>query len=142
MSKYNNKHVVIDGIDFDSQTEGDYYVFLKSKVEAGEIDNLRMQVPYELIPPVYGEKTVVKHLKRGDKIITKQCVIQRPTYYLADFVYTDAKTGKEEVVDVKSPATRKKESYRLKKKMMLAFKGIEVIEVMREYKPKKKKNRN
>lgn len=129
--KYHNKPVWIDGIKFDSTTEGEYYKVLKERQHRGEISHLRMQVPFELIPPVYEEKTIVKHLKKGDKIVTKRCLVQRPTFYLADFVYINAKTGLEEVVDVKSEATKKKESYILKKKMMLAFKGIPVIEVMR-----------
>lgn len=129
MSKYHNKKTVVDGITFDSLKESRYYLFLKDKVKSGEITDLQMQVPFEVIPAVYGEKTVIKHLKKGDKVITKRCVIQKATHYLADFVYTVVATGQKEVVDVKSEATKKKESYRLKKKMMLAFLGISIIEV-------------
>lgn len=129
-SKYHNKKVWYDGIEFDSKKERDYYILLKQKESEGEITNLRLQVPYVVIPKVMGEKTIVKHLKKGDKIITKQYVRQRKTQYFADFVYSDPVTGQDEVIDVKSKITRKKESYRLKKKMMLAFLGIEIIEIV------------
>ena len=125
MSKYNNKKVFYDGILFDSQYEKDYWVFLKRKEEAGEISNLRRQVPYELIPEIWGEK--VKHLKTKDKVVRYQ--IQKATHYYADFVYTDA-DGNEVVVDTKSAYTRKLADYCLKKKMMLAFKGIAIKEVV------------
>lgn len=129
-SKYNNKKKIVDGIEFDSGKEADYYLFLKRKESEGEIINLRLQVPFVLIPKVMEERTVVKHLKKGDRIETKPYVRQKETKYFADFVYTDPVTGLDEVIDVKSKITRKKESYRLKKKMMLAFLGIEIIEVV------------
>jgi len=126
MSKYLNKKVVHDGIEFDSTKEGDYYLYLKQKQEVGEISCLRMQVPYEVIPAVWGER--VKHLKTKDKV--ERVCRQRATYYYADFVYVETATGKEIVVDVKSEYTRKLSDYTLKKKMMLAFKGIELTEVV------------
>ena len=129
-SKYNNKKVWYDGIKFDSGKERDYYIYLKQKESEGEIANLRLQVPYVLIPKVMGEKTVVKHLKKGDKIEVKPYVRQQETKYFADFVYSDPVTGLDEVIDVKSKITRKKESYILKKKMMLAFLGIEIVEIV------------
>ena len=129
-SKYHNKKVWYDGIKFDSGKEKDYYIYLKKKEQEGEITNLRMQVPFIVIPKVMGKKTVVKHLKRGDRIEEKDYVRQQETKYFADFVYEDSVTGKEEVIDVKSKITRKKESYILKKKMMLAFLGIEIVEVV------------
>ena len=129
-SKYHNKKVWYDGIEFDSKKERDYYILLKQRESEGKIANLRLQVPFILIPRVMGEKTIVKHLKSGDRIETKQYVKQKETKYFADFVYADISTGSEKVIDVKSKITRKKESYRLKKKMMLAFLGIEIIEVV------------
>ena len=128
-SKYGNKHVVIDGIDFDSESEGGYYEKLKALEKAGEISDLRMQVEYVLIPSVYKDIKVTKQLKTKVKVITVRRCIQRKTSYFADFVYTDNKTGKTVVVDVKSAFTRKHPVYLLKKKMMLAFKGIEIVEV-------------
>lgn len=129
MSKYHNKKVQIDGMWFDSKKEGNYYLYLKQLQEHGFISQLQMQVPFELLPAVKDTRVVIKHLKSGDKEVIKEFVKQRPTYYYADFVYIDAKTGHREVVDVKSAVTRKKDAYILKRKMMLALKGIEIVEV-------------
>ena len=123
-SKYGAKKVTIDGIKFDSATEGRYYEKYRDMEKAGLIQNLRLQVPYELIPAIWEEYDEVKHLKKGDKIIHKKRRKQRPITYIADFVYTQ--DGKEYVVDVKGKKTKE---YILKKKMMLALKGIEITEV-------------
>lgn len=125
MSKYKNKVCFYDGMKFDSEYERDYWIHLKREEEAGTITNLRRQVPYELIPEVWGER--VRHLKTKDKIERYQ--IQKATHYYADFVYVDG-DGNEVVVDTKSAYTRKLADYRLKKKMMLAFKGIAIMEVV------------
>jgi len=121
MRKYRNKKMVVDGIQFDSRREGQYYVKLKLLLAAGEISDLRLQVPYEIIPAIY--KDEVKHLKTKDKVVRK-CV-QRATTYVADFVYVDNATGETKVVDTKGFRTKE---YKLKKKMMLAFNGIDIIE--------------
>ena len=125
-NKYGNEKVMADGFTFDSKRERNYYFFLKEKLEKGEISNLRLQVPYEIVPPV--TKTYVKKFKRKPDEI-RETVVQPAVHYIADFVYTDNATGLEEVVDVKSVATRKDKVYILKKKMMRAFNGIEILEV-------------
>lgn len=126
MPKYKNKHVVIEGIEFDSKKEGNYYLYLKQLQDNGEISNLRLQVPYEIIPPVWGEKTV--QLKTKTKQVKYS--VQRATFYLADFVYVDTKTGTEHVVDVKGRTAPLTEGFKLKQKMMRAFLGI-TIEIVR-----------
>lgn len=124
-SKYKNRLCYYDGMKFDSEYERDYWIHLKMEEEVGTITNLRRQVPYELIPEVWGER--VRHLKTKDKVERFQ--MQKATHYYADFVYVDC-DGNEVVVDTKSAYTRKLEDYRLKKKMMLAFKGIAIKEVV------------
>lgn len=125
MSKYKNKKVIVDGVEFDSRFEADYWLELKRREADGEIYDLRRQVPYEIIPAVWGEK--VKHLKTKDKIVP--ICLQKATHYIADFVYTDF-DGNEVVVDTKSEYTRTLADYRLKKKMMLAFRRIAITEVV------------
>lgn len=123
-SKYKNKVCYYEGLKFDSEYERDYWIFLKGREAAGEISDLRRQVPYELIPAVWGERLV--HLKTKDKRV--QVCLQKATNYYADFVYVE--DGMEVVVDAKSEYTRTLSDYRLKKKMMLAFKGISITEVV------------
>ena len=122
MSKYNNKITYVDGIKFDSQKEASYYCYLRQMEKDGKIRDLRLQVEYELLPKIIGER--LKQLKTKTKTVryTKQSAV----VYRADFVYIDNETGLEEVIDVKG---RKTKEYILKKKMMLALLGIEIIEV-------------
>ena len=122
MSKWHNKPVTYDGIKFDSTKEGNYYLYLKQLQETGVISNLQMQVPYEVIPPVYVEE--VKHLKTKDKTV-RRC-IQKAAHYRADFVYVVTSTGEKEVVDVKGKTAPLTEGFKLKQKLMLYRHGITV----------------
>lgn len=120
-SKYHNKKVTFDGIEFDSKKEMYRYIRLKSMQEEGLISELRLQVPYELIPAIY-EEEIVK-LKTKTKVV-KRCA-QKAVKYVADFVYKDH-YGYEVVEDSKGLHTKE---YLLKKKMMRAFLGITIKEV-------------
>lgn len=107
-SKYHNRKTVVDNITFDSMHEAERYKELKLLVRAGEINNLRLQVPFELLPllKIDGETF-------------------RTTKYVADFVYTD-KNGKEVVEDAKGMKT---DVYKLKKKLMAYIHHIVIREV-------------
>lgn len=109
-NKYHNRKVIYDGHWFDSQKEKAWYIKYKLMEKAGEIKNLRLQVPFCLI----------ETFKLEDRIY-------RSTKYVADFVYRD-KENKLHVIDVKSPATRT-QVYQLKKKLMAYKYGIEIEEV-------------
>lgn len=111
VNKYHNKKTVIDGIKFDSEKEGNYYLKLKMLEKAGKIRDLKLQFPFVLI----------ETFKLNDKTYRKM-------KYIADFVYYDSK-DKLHVVDVKSEATRKDKTYQLKKKLMAWKYGIEIEEV-------------
>ena len=116
-NKYNNTKVTLDGETFDSKKEARRYCELKLLERAGEIRNLERQVKYILIPAQYeyyeryGKKG--QPLKQGPRLLEKECS------YVADFKYQDAHTGNLVVEDVKSEATKKKESYIIKRKLML-----------------------
>lgn len=104
--KYRNHKTLAFGIEFDSQKEANRYVDLVVLQGAGKIHNLKLQVPFELIPKQDGERAVK---------------------YIADFVYEQ--DGHTVVEDVKSPATRKDKAYILKRKLMLFRHGIKIVEV-------------
>lgn len=120
-AKYGSKKVTYNGIDFDSKKEMYCYIRLKSMQDEGEISDLRLQVPFEIIPAVYETHEV--QMKTKVKVVTK-CV-QRAAYYVADFVYAD-KDGNQVVIDAKG---FRPYEYELKKKMMRAFLGITIKEV-------------
>jgi hypothetical protein len=104
-NKYNNIKTVINGITFDSKKEAAYYGILKLKQKAKLIDSFQMQVKYDL---------TVNGIKIG--------------FYKADFV--TFKEGKVlDVIDVKSEMTKKLPVYRLKKKLMKAIYGIDIVEI-------------
>lgn len=108
-SKYHNEKITYQGETFDSKKEFEYYLLLKDREKRGEIIDLQRQVPIEIQPGFI--------MPDGKKI--------RPITYLADFVYTDAKTLERKVIDVKGFRT---EVYNLKKKL-LAYQGVFIEEV-------------
>lgn len=108
-NKYKNKKVIVDNIKFDSKKESEEYLKLKYRQKIGEIKELKLQVPYELIPTY----------KINNKTI-------RRTQYIADFTYVSTKDNKLHVVDTKGFKT---DVYRLKKKMFEYQYGIEIEEV-------------
>lgn len=124
-SKWHNTPCEYNGIKFASHKERDRYIFLKSLEDKGVISDLKRQVRYTVCPAVYGEREV--QLKTKTKI--EKYTVQKAAYYYADFTYTY--NGETIVEDVKGDPNKKTltKEYLLKKKMMLAFNGIEVIEV-------------
>lgn len=105
-SKYRAKKTVVDGIEFDSAKEAKRYAKLRALEDAGKIQGLRLQVPYEIIPSF--ECDGVKY--RGMK-------------YVADFVYY--RDGKMVVEDVKGCKTPE---YRMKRKLMAFINHINIEE--------------
>ena len=128
-TKYKAKKTEVDGITFDSMKEAKRYQELKILEAAGQIKDLRLQVPYELIPAIREPDTIGK---RGGKIKGK--LIERAVIYKADFVYlekldipfSDQEKWEEVVEDVKGMRTKE---YILKRKLMLYRYGIRIREV-------------
>lgn len=109
-SKYKNKKVVVDGIEFDSKKEAGRYKELKLLEKAGKIKDLELQKVFELIPS----------FKKNGKTYRK-------TTYKADFSYFDITEGKYKVEDVKGFKT---DVYKLKKKLFeYKFKELELKEL-------------
>ena len=120
MSKYRNKKVVVDGIEFASKKEANRYRELKLMERAGEISDLRLQVKYVLIP-AQREKVWNReknHFEEGK-------VIEREVSYYADFVYKN-RLGFKIVEDTKGYRT---DVYKIKRKLMLQEYGIRIFEV-------------
>lgn len=120
-NKYNNKKVVVDGVELDSRHEARRWQELKLAEQAGAIGDLQRQVHYELIP-VQREPD-----QRGPKGgVKKGRVIERKVEYIADFVYIDINSGEKVVEDSKGMRTPE---YIIKRKLMLWVHGIRVKEV-------------
>ena len=123
MRKYGNKKITVDGVTFDSKKEYMRWCELCLLEKAGQITCLRRQVKYELIPAQYEEyerysEKTGKRLKNGLRCVEKECS------YIADHVYKQ--DGKTIVEDTKGVRT---ETYIIKRKMMLYFHGIRIMEV-------------
>lgn len=104
--KYRNQRVDLDGFTFDSKREAARYAELKMLQKAGLIRDLELQ-------PRFSVSIGGRHY----------------CSYKADFRYFDVKAGCSIVEDVKSPATAKERSYRLRKKAAELEHGIVVREV-------------
>jgi hypothetical protein len=102
MNKYRAKKTEIDGIVFDSKREAARYQELKLLERNGAIRALALQPSYDL-----------------------WANNQRICRYRADFYYIDTATEKAVVEDCKGVRTP---VYRLKKKLMAALEGIEILE--------------
>lgn len=107
MMKYKNKKITFKGIKFDSIKERDYYTILKNYENIGRIKDLKLQVPFELIPSYKINNKTIRGIK-----------------YIADFTYIQ--DNKLHIVDVKGYRT---EVYKLKKKLFEYKYKIEIEEI-------------
>lgn len=103
-NKFNAKKVEVDGFTFASKKEANRYAELKMLLVADKITDLRIHPEYEF---------EVNGVRVGK--------------YTPDFRYVNERGIVVE--DVKSKATKTDEAYGLRKKLMLACHGIEVMEV-------------
>ena len=95
-SKYHNVKTVVDDIKFDSKKESVKWQELKMLEKAGAIKNLERQKRFLIVPKTKDERAV---------------------FYVADFTYTDCKTGQFICEDVKSKITRANSTYIIKRKL-------------------------
>lgn len=102
--KYNAHRTTIDGITFASAAEARRYDELKLMEMEGEIGRLELQPHYPLV--VNGQRVAV---------------------YIGDFLYVDSRSKQKVLEDVKGVKTP---VYRLKKKLMMALYGIDIVEVI------------
>ena len=104
--KFYNKPVDFQGEHFDSKKEFDRYGVLRLLQRGGQIQNLRRQVKFVLLPA-----------KKGKYRNERECA------YIADFVYEQ--NGELIVEDVKGMRTKE---YIIKRKLMLAKYDISLKE--------------
>lgn len=107
-SKYGAKKTTVNGINFSSQKEARRYSELLILEMAGKIRDLNLQVPFIFV-------------LNGAPI---KFASGRKLTYVADFVYF-ADAGKMVVEDSKG---MKLPVYKIKKALMKAFHGIDIIE--------------
>jgi len=108
-NKFGAIKTTIDGITFDSRAEGRRYTQLKLMERAGEIEAIELQPRFDLI------------------VNGKKC-----GFYKADFGYIDKALRQRVIEDVKGVATP---IYRLKKKLVAAIYGVNVIEISKNSQP-------
>lgn len=127
-SKYRSVKTVVDGVTFDSKREAHRYQELKLMQHAGQIRNLRWQPRYVLFALVIAGADL-RDSNRGEIDNQRRPVCE----YVADFEYEELVLKPAYflpvVEDVKSVATRKKEVYRLKRKLFEAQYGVQIREV-------------
>lgn len=121
MSKYHSRKITRDGQTFDSLKEYRRFCELSLLEKAGAIRGLQRQVKFVLIPAQY--ETVWNDRKRQ---YGKGKCLERECAYIADFVYTDMKTGLQTVEDTKGFKTK---DYIIKRKLMLWRHDIRIHEV-------------
>lgn len=111
MSKYGNRTVITEDGKFDSLKEYSRWQELKLLQRAGEIYELKRQVPFVVIP--------VQKDENGK-------ILEREVRYIADFTYRSMKDHRIVVEDTKGMRTKE---YILKRKLMLYRNGIRIQEV-------------
>lgn len=104
-NKYGARKTTVDGVVFDSQKEANDYEVLRWREKAGEIRDLKRQVPF---------------------VIVDKSEYGRALKYIADFTYTDCETGEFVVCDSKGVKT---DVYRLKKRLMAERYGLVIKEL-------------
>ncbi|TCK39671.1 uncharacterized protein DUF1064 [Paraburkholderia sp. BL8N3] len=107
-SKYSNTKCESGGIKFDSKREMRRWHELVQLQACGEIFDLELQVPHVLAPAVVLDGRKKPALR-----------------YVADFVY-ETKEGRTVTEDVKGRVT---EGYRIKRHLMKALLGIDIVEI-------------
>ena len=124
-NKYHNiKTKTFSGQVYDSRKEARRSMELKLLQRAGEIKDLKEQVKYVLIPAQY--ETVERYSKKGERLKDGLKLVEKECSYVADFTYTDVKTGNTVVEDTKGVRTKE---YIIKRKLMLYVHEIRIKEI-------------
>ena len=123
MSKYHSTKIEYDGMVFDSKKELRRFKELSLLEKAGEIQDLKRQVKFEVLPAQREPEYITEngYVRLGN-------VLERKVVYIADFVYTkDGETVVEDVKGYKSGVAYN--LFVIKRKLMLYQHNIRVLEV-------------
>ena len=112
-NKYNARKTKFRGMTFDSRSEMKRYLYLSDLERKGVISQLRRQVRFRIIPPLYG----VAQISHARTTTFKPYLIDRAAYYTCDFLYRE--DGKIIIEDVKSERTARLNDYILRRKLMI-----------------------
>ena len=111
MNKYGAQKTTFQGQTFDSKREAERFAELRYMQMGKLISGLTCQYKFVLVPEQRDENGKL---------------LERAVTYIADFVYTDLKTGELVVEDAKGAKTK---DYIIKRKLMLHVHGIRIREV-------------
>ena len=120
----NAKKCVYKGIKFDSQLERDRYIYLKSLEDKGKIQQLKIQVPFDILDSQPLNNHIIPSL--GKKT-------SRGLKYITDFVYYRNSDETWIINDVKG---RTSMVYKIKIKLIIKLYGMnyQIIETYRDKK--------
>lgn len=113
-NKFGALKTVVDGITFDSRGESERYKDLKYLEKAGQIRDLKLQVPFDIAPGA-----IVAGKKKS------------PLRYIADFTYFDVQKGILVVEDFKGGSSGKPvvtDVYKIKRHLMKVVHNIDIFE--------------
>lgn len=113
INKYGAKKCVYNGITFDSTYERDRYIYLADLQKRGEIEGLRRQTRFLLIPKV--THMVARPLKTKVKYVER--IVENEADYHCDFLYKE--NGTYVIEEFKSNMTAKLTDYILRRKLMV-----------------------
>ena len=108
-NKYHAVKTTVDNLTFDSAKEARRYAELKLLYVTRRIEALELQPAFEMAVTNPAGKRIIVGL------------------FHADFRYREH--GADVIEDVKSPATRANEAYRLRKRIVEAQYGVTIVEV-------------
>ncbi len=125
--KYFAKKVKYNDLIFDSKTELKRYLELQALQAKGKISDLKLQVRFEIIPPLIKEVEV--KLKTKTKIV--QRVDEKAAHYTCDFTYI--KDDMMIIEEIKSEGTMRARDYPLRRKLIKALLNKRNKELGKEY---------
>lgn len=129
MALHFSKKTSYKGIDFDSTTERDRYIYLLDCQNKGLISNLELQPSFELLP----KQTEIVDVQLKTKIKQVEKIVEQDIRYTADFAYY--KDGIYIVEDVKGSKYNIERDFPLRKKLMYYFHKIKVKVIFKPNEP-------